>query len=609
MFFTMNNSFFASFVSCSIFCFIAINSYPQASVSLKAHNNKYISAESRDANKLIADRAGAAEWETFVLVPLTGNQVALRAHNGMYVSADETMGGRLIANRYQIKAWETFTMLNLGSHKITLQAHNGRFVCADEGDGSKVIANRTASAEWETFTIDSLRYPPLIFITYNLALLPIAPATSPGFFNPYLGRDREGVLRSLISNIRLIKPDVIGLCEVFVDGEKRRIKEALRDTYPYAIEGPDEGDLESDGGLLLLSVYPFLQSHQTIYRTAASSDMFSNKGALHARIDFPRYVAGVDVFYTHVQAPIGGSAREVIQKQLDHLSSFVQACRDWRQPAVLMGDFNTDGFDPVIYNDMLARLGNPADIWTAARKVGLFNYRGITEDPLGTLNRDSRSITDASRYVNGKRSDYIFCWPGRNYQSVLGDVEVLTWQSGSGMDISDHYGLYGTINNIRDIRTDRMGEIRHLSVELAKIQCLEVTKGSDLPCNAPDLPGDRSSDGMIFKMGFLASTGITRWIDETVKYEMTNGKTIFPSRSRDRGSIIELDNPGDWIDIKVNGREWDFIGDDDIGTQTLRLHISDLWYRPGNYVEWGIPLFTGDCSQYVAVIKVRADYR
>ena len=59
---------------------------------------------------------------------------------------------------------------------------------------------------------------------------------------------------------------IVGLCECFVDGERNRVKAKLRDIYPWSLEGPDEADLESDGGLLLLSRHRVIARHQTIYR-------------------------------------------------------------------------------------------------------------------------------------------------------------------------------------------------------------------------------------------------------------------------------------------------------------------------------------------------------
>src|SRR5262245_43026968 len=49
----------------------------------------------------------------------------------------------------------------------------------------------------------------------------------------YLGTDRPGAIREIIAQIRAFLPDVVGLCEVFDDDERERIRNALVNDYPY----------------------------------------------------------------------------------------------------------------------------------------------------------------------------------------------------------------------------------------------------------------------------------------------------------------------------------------------------------------------------------------
>src|SRR5262245_30271450 len=92
---------------------------------------------------------------------------------------------------------------------------------------------------------------PLSVMTYNMALL-VFPAS-------YLGTDRDGAVAEIVSRVTAFSPDVVGLCEVFSDGEREIIQTELASLYPHFREGPDEADLDSDGGLLLLSKHPVLQ--------------------------------------------------------------------------------------------------------------------------------------------------------------------------------------------------------------------------------------------------------------------------------------------------------------------------------------------------------------
>lgn len=113
-------------------------------------------------------------------------------------------------------------------------------------------------------------------MTQNMALL-VSPA-------PYLGTDRNGARAEIISRILGLSPDVVGLCEVFDDDDREKIRVALRMQYPHTREGPDEADLESDGGLLLLSKHPIESSHDTIFRECDGVDCFANKGVIHVRV-------------------------------------------------------------------------------------------------------------------------------------------------------------------------------------------------------------------------------------------------------------------------------------------------------------------------------------
>jgi hypothetical protein len=53
-------------------------------------------------------------------------------------------------------------------------------------------------------------------MTYNMALLI--------FLGNYLGTGREGAIEQIIAGIKSRKPDVVGLCEVFADGEREYIR-------------------------------------------------------------------------------------------------------------------------------------------------------------------------------------------------------------------------------------------------------------------------------------------------------------------------------------------------------------------------------------------------
>ena len=179
-------------------------------------------------------------------------------------------------------------------------------------------------------------------VTQNMALL-VAPGN-------YLGTDRHGAIVEICDRIRTLLPDVAGLCEVFSDGERDEIKERLHDLYPYFEEGPDEDDLESDGGLLLLSRYRPVASDECIYRECDGFDCFANKGMLYIRVTAPDWPTPVDFFYTHAQDIATNDGARVLYAQLSRMHTFISDHVDPRIPAIVMGDLNIPGELPEHYS-------------------------------------------------------------------------------------------------------------------------------------------------------------------------------------------------------------------------------------------------------------------
>src|SRR5262245_35875099 len=97
----------------------------------------------------------------------------------------------------------------------------------------------------------SVTATPFSLLTQNMALLPDVA---------YLGRNRDAATKEIISRIQVLNPDVVGLCEVFDDADKATILAGVFATHPHFRAGPDEADLDTNGGLLLLSRHPILDS-------------------------------------------------------------------------------------------------------------------------------------------------------------------------------------------------------------------------------------------------------------------------------------------------------------------------------------------------------------
>jgi hypothetical protein len=424
--------------------------------------------------------------------------------------------------------------------------------------------------------------PDLSFFAQNMALLP---------WPFYKGKGRDHALAALIEKLRLERPDVVGLSECFVDGERRRIKDALGDIYHWSMGGPDEGDLESDGGLLLLSKHQVVEKHQTIYRQCKGADCVSNKGVLHARIQAAGHPTQYDIFLSHTQNPNEGgkeTARAQVKAQLSHLYSFIQACRDPAQPALLVGDLNTDGNQPDIYADFMSRLGFPQDLWVVTGDHGRWPL-GITSDDYAAFSKRSRSLDDPERYKKGSRIDYFLSWPGERFWPGHAGTEVVVWQWGDGWDISDHYGLKTRMTSLRELDVTIERPIAHVTVALSRFHCLEETN-------------EAGSDEVYFWISGHTANGRDEKKKTSVKGNVDTGEVhSYPSPT-----TLNFGDPGEWLEVTVNGREEDGWGnaDDNMGTVKIRLTRAELLAMSSQPTPRALPLLTGDGGEYAVTVTI-----
>ncbi|HOU69815.1 MAG TPA: endonuclease/exonuclease/phosphatase family protein [Methanothrix sp.] len=445
---------------------------------------------------------------------------------------------------------------------------------------------------------EEVLYEPFTIFVQNTALLP--PVTL-----KYKGVNRDGAIQSIIDNLRIIQPNVVGLTEIFIDSEKKKIKEDLSTIYPYTREGPDEIDIEQDGGLLLLSRHPILDSHQTIFRQSSGWDMLSNKGVLHAHIELQGHPIGYDIFLAHTQDPdAGGDAKETLKEQLTHLNSFIQACRSPYCPALLMGDLNVNGFDTELYNDMVSRFEYPVDVWGSASTNGI----GITWDSgADGFSREHSPVTDESkRHKTGQRLDYIFCWHEECLlQPVWRDAEVVVWTSDPGREISDHYGLLVQQQYLmrRAFAPSPFG-IGLVDAAFRQFHCLNETMGSIVAVSSAV-----DSDDIEFKLRYFTANGASGEVDINPK---KNGYSSIGSGDIhyfEVASALEFKgDPGDYLDIEVVGYEVD----EGLGIETGCVTLGPTRKR---ILREAYPLFrdlkakvvlliTGDNGEYAITVEL-----
>lgn len=277
----------------------------------------------------------------------------------------------------------------------------------------------------------TVRFAPFSVMTHNMALL-VFPGN-------YLGTNRDGAIVEIVARVRALVPDVVGLCEVFSDSERTRISNALRDLYPYVREGPDEADLESDGGLLLLSRHSILTADAMIFRNCDGPDCFANKGMIHIRIQPISWPTPLDIFFSHAQDISTDDGVNTLYSQLNAMNDFIASRGEPAVPKIIMGDLNIPGDNPQHYAQLLSRLGGPRDCWTLAGNQAASGH---------TVVIDNNFYDDPDdRPSSNQRLDYVLMKAGTRLVPVLEDIKVLKFQR-NGRFISDHFGVHASFDKI-----------------------------------------------------------------------------------------------------------------------------------------------------------------
>jgi endonuclease/exonuclease/phosphatase family metal-dependent hydrolase len=480
---------------------------------------------------------------------------------------------------------------------------------ARSGDGCRPGAPPDPNGPSRPTGIDPCPLPPpppprtTTFHAQNMGLL-VAPA-------PYKGSDRNDAIGALVNFLRDNQPDVVGLSEVFADGERAQIRRQVADIYPHTMEGPDEADLESDGGLLLLSRFPITARNQTIYRSCAGDDCLANKGVLHARVAVPDQTE-VDVFVSHLQSatPVAaanailgsgpaGSPTDKVKQQLDVLADFVRAVRNIRLPTIIMGDINVDALDPILYSDLRSRLGWPTDLWAATE-----SGPGLTVDDHDSFEPSShrRGWNDPYRHQSGKRLDYFLVHDGTRIAWQPDATQVITLFNSNGRDSSDHYGIFTTVKDFRPLPPPAGRAPALVQVSLRRFRCFLETDGV-----TGLLSRVANSDEVELQMDLTAGGGVT-----SVKTGVMGGI----DRGEDhqvRLPALSASNPGGGVIITLNAWEVDAgplslfrTGTSHIGAGSIHLDNRDLADLRGGSRELAVRV-QGVGGEYVLVAAIRVE--
>jgi endonuclease/exonuclease/phosphatase family metal-dependent hydrolase len=274
-------------------------------------------------------------------------------------------------------------------------------------------------------------------ITYNVQFLP-------GLGRLFNKRPDVEYRARTLARLLAVDCDLIALTEVFDEGPRELLLDGLRDRLGdsfHCVTAPpaERSAFGVDSGLVLVSRLPILGHHSLkygndsgVWKHGPLADGFAAKGALHARLgrgngappdDF------VDVFLTHLES-YDPASREA---QYALLARFVHEYGALNRPALVVGDFNTDGRpgfmkDPASpYRRMMTTLqgGRPGcgltDVWPL-----------FWSDPGGTSEPDS--------VAGGERIDYVFVSNPGDGRAALRpvDIRVNRFLDDKVTSLSDH---------------------------------------------------------------------------------------------------------------------------------------------------------------------------
>lgn len=205
------------------------------------------------------------------------------------------------------------------------------------------FTNQRVSAPVDFRSSPLLRSPPpplaaprvLRLVTWNIA-------DGYGFTN-----NRGGRMRAIARRLSALDPDLVGLQEAFIAGDRRIFLEELARAGSRLIHQVRFPGATVGNGLWILSAHPIVESWFQRYRDAGrwyrvwEGDWWAGKGIGLARVRLPGG-ALVDFFDTHAQAGRGNPENEDVRlRQMAQLARFVREARVPGAPAFVVGDFNT----------------------------------------------------------------------------------------------------------------------------------------------------------------------------------------------------------------------------------------------------------------------------
>ena len=172
----------------------------------------------------------------------------------------------------------------------------------------------------------------LKILSYNIQLCPTFVITQDNnkraiLISEYIGRNFSSL-------------DIITFCEAF-DAHSRNIllNGLIRYGFLYSSEVLDTDNFFYNGGVIIVSKHPIINTNFHIFKNSSGSDSLSNKGIVYSRILVE--LEYVNIFTTHLQA--WEMSSEVRNKQIVELTDFIKYYNfDIKDIVIVTGDFNCD---------------------------------------------------------------------------------------------------------------------------------------------------------------------------------------------------------------------------------------------------------------------------
>ena len=266
----------------------------------------------------------------------------------------------------------------------------------------------------------------ILVLAYNISYSQSSDSLKVVSWNVFL---RPGILKdkqlervdSIATSILQMEADVVVLQEVFHKRSRRRLIQALSDTYPFHTKIGRQTIWGVPSGNCIFSKDSIESQEFIYYKRAMKADKMAKKGAIAVKITHDN--KSFKIYGTHLQAGGGIECADIRRSQIDQLAFMSE--KDKETTSLFAGDFN------IHYGDSLyAYLSD---------RLSIDNIVPVNQE-LGTANFNDHNLTN----VKGpsKWIDYIFLHRANGVRFRTSHIkEPRCWFNKVKRRVSDHNPL------------------------------------------------------------------------------------------------------------------------------------------------------------------------